>query len=177
MKKLLISITSLVIILLLILIQYNFLNTYPILGVCPSIGIVFLCVVAVTAGEKAGGIIGFIYGMLIDIFFGRNLGMYGLLYFATGYGFGLLKNKIAIENQLSLLFMIMSATVIFEMLNFIINKIFLGATTPVIYLIKVVLIESPYNVFLLYALYYPFSQWGKIVNRINKNYYLINEDY
>ena len=37
-------------------------------------------------------------------------------------------------------------------------------------------LEIPYNLFLLYALYFPFAEWGKVVNRTNKSYYSLDSN-
>ncbi len=176
MKKLLVSLTTFVIIVLLILMQFNFLNTFPLFGISPCIGIVFICMVSIVAGEKAGTIVGFVYGIIQDAFLGRTMFETAILYMILGYVIGRFRHKIAIDNQLSLIAVIVLSTIATESCNFIVNITVYKAPIEVLYLLKVISIEIFYNLFLLYICYLPFVSWGKVMNRTNNSYYSLENN-
>ncbi len=84
MKKAIIIIGSMLIILLLFLAQINLLNTTPLFGITPNVGIVFICALGMSAGSSIGGAFGFCYGFLYDVVFGRTFGVYSFLFLLIG---------------------------------------------------------------------------------------------
>lgn len=54
-------------------------------GIVPNLLIILTASFGFMRGEKSGLIIGFLCGLLIDIFFGEVIGFYSLLYMYVGY--------------------------------------------------------------------------------------------
>lgn len=57
-------------------------------GIVPNLIIVLTASYGFMRGEKAGLIIGFFSGLLVDIFFGSVIGFYALIYMYIGYANG-----------------------------------------------------------------------------------------
>jgi len=72
------------------LLQSTFFQAFSFAGVVPNLLIIITSVAGFAGGKKDGMITGFLCGILIDIFFGRILGLNALLYLYIGYlnGFG-----------------------------------------------------------------------------------------
>ena len=118
-----------------------------------------------------GGVTGAFYGLLIDTFCGKTLGVYFALFLILGAISGLFKNKISTNNKLSLAFMIIFGTVMIETIYVWFNKLSFGIDVTLLYYLKVVFLEIIYNMFLTYILFNPFIFWGEIINR-SRNAYL-----
>lgn len=54
-------------------------------GIVPNLLIVLAASFGFMRGEKTGLLIGFVCGLLVDIFFGNTIGFYALLYMYIGY--------------------------------------------------------------------------------------------
>lgn len=171
MKKVVSIIITFLTIILLILIQSNILNNLPLYGIIPNVGIAFVAITGILAGEKVGILVGATYGLLADCYFERTLGIYLGLFMLLGYISGKIQNKIAKDNRLGYVILISASTIIFELVRFNIGLMFLNYEFELLYLIKVILLEIIYNIFLTIIFYRPFAFWGEILNRSRKGYY------
>lgn len=72
-------------ILLCFLLQCTLFRGLSFGGIVPNLLIVLTASFGFMRGEKTGLLIGFFSGLLIDIFFGSNIGFYALLYMYIGY--------------------------------------------------------------------------------------------
>ncbi len=174
MKKVIVAFVTFLIILLLILIQHNFLNSFPLFGVYSNIGILFICVIGIIAGEYVGLAVGGVYGLLQDISFGRSLGESLIPFLIIGFIAGVFKKMISLDNQISLLLLIIFLTIVFEVVEALMFSILYGAQLEIMHLIKVIILEVIYNMFLGYVFYKPFMLWGEVINRSRKSYYSLN---
>lgn len=67
------------------LLQCTVFHTFAFGGIVPNLLIILTASFGFMRGEKSGLIIGFISGLLLDIFFGDVLGFYALVYMYVGY--------------------------------------------------------------------------------------------
>ena len=173
MKKTIVTLTTILITTLLIIFQIQILNKLPLYSVISNIGIVFVIMLSVKSNENIGGAIGILFGALLDTFYGLSLGKNILLYFLVGYGSGKIKRKISIDNNISIVILTITVTVIFELANLLFVFLeFRNASFELSYIVKVLILESIYNIFLTYVFYIPFSSWGEVLNRTRKGYYI-----
>ncbi len=96
------------------------------------------------------------------------------LYFAVGIASGFVKTKISKDNRLSLIFMVITSTIAFEIISNIFNMAIYGIEFEILYLLKVVIIEVLYNMFITYMLFRPLMYWGEMINRSRDGYYLLH---
>ena len=171
MKKVISIILTFLIIIVLILMQSNILNNIPLYGIIPNLGIVFISIIGILSGEKVGALVGATYGLLADCYFERTVGLYFGLFILLGYIAGKVQNKIAKDNRWGYIVLIVVATIIFELIRFNLGLIFLHYEFELLYLIKVIVIEIVYNMFLTFIFYRPFMFWGDVLNRSRKGYY------
>ena len=156
------------------MIQINLLNNFKILGVIPNIGIVLVCALGIVDGTHVGGVTGLVYGLIVDINFGKSVGVFMMLYLIIGVIAGYLKNKISKDNKLSLVFMVLITTIIFELINCGVSVMLYGTEFSFIYLMKVIFIEEAYNMFITFVLFRPLIYWGEYINRSMDSYYLLH---
>lgn len=159
---------------LILFLQSNFLNEFSLYGIIPNAGIVLVCALGIVSGEFVGGLSGVVYGMFVDIAFGKTIGLFLLLYFLIGICAGFLKNTFSKENKYALSLMVFAGTIIFEILTAILSSILFETSINYIYLLKVVCIEEIYNMFLTFIMYRPLVFWGEYINRTRDSYYLLH---
>lgn len=173
MKKVLITIVMFLVILLTIWFQLNFLNSIPLAGVIANIGIVLVAGLGLVSGEIFGGVIGLVYGLLLDIAVYRTLGIYTFLYMFTGMTAGFLNNKFAKENKISMVMLILLITVIFETIAYFLNVVLKQFDFQLSVWISVLLLESVYNMLLTVLLFKSITFLGDLLNRCKNSYYLL----
>lgn len=86
MKRIIIrNAISLLLIVACFVLQTTFFKQLAFAGIVPNLLIILVASFGFMRGEKSGLILGFICGLLVDIFFGEVLGMYALLHMYIGY--------------------------------------------------------------------------------------------
>lgn len=76
------------IIILCFLLQTTVLQAFSLASITPNLLIIFTSSMGFMRGKKDGLLVGFISGLLLDIFYGPLIGFYALLYMLIGYGNG-----------------------------------------------------------------------------------------
>ena len=173
MKKLLIVIITFIIICLFIYFQMFFLNSIPLSGVIPNVGIVLVSGLGLVSGKFVGGIIGGVYGLLIDISYGRNVGLYTATYLLVGIISGYLNKSFSKGNRISMIMLILICTSFFEVVAYLFNIILNGFELDLKILIIKLILESVYNVFLTIIFFKPIMLYGDILNKTKNSYYLL----
>lgn len=82
------------------LIETTFGNVISLAGIIPNLVLIVVCMFALLRGKKAGLILGFFAGLLIDIFYGYFdvIGINALLYMYIGFINGIFNDIIYIKN-------------------------------------------------------------------------------
>ena len=172
MKKILVVLLTIIVLLLFMWLQINVFNYYALFGVIPNIGIILIAAISLYAGKNIGAVTGFFYGFLFDSCFTTYFGCYTLLFTLMGYAIGQIKGKFALDNKMSLPIIVAISTIIIEILNLLILNLKQTAfDINIVYILKVLLLESTYNVFLTLLAYKPLMMLGDIINRSRRAYY------
>lgn len=173
MKKILMVLIMFIIICLSIWFQIGFLNSIPLSGVIANFGIVLVAGLGLLTGGFIGGITGAVYGLLIDVSFGRGLGIYMALYALCGFVSGKLNNSFSKGNQVSMVMLIFICTVLFETVAYLLNIILNRFDFSLKMLIINLILESAYNMLLAIIFFKPISFLGDILNKTKNSYYLL----
>ena len=173
MKKVFMAIVSFLLLWVGIGFQINFLNSIPLMGVTANLGIVLVAGLGLVSGKLIGGVIGGIYGFFIDLTLGRCVGLYTLLYCLTGLIAGYLNHNFAKENKLSMVMLILFATIVFESLVYFFAVLFRHFDFSFQSWFETIVLETLYNIFLTFLLFRPIAFWGDILNHCKNSYYLL----
>jgi rod shape-determining protein MreD len=118
------------------------------------------------------GLIGFFFGLLRDIFFGKLLGVYALIYMLIGYFSGKPFRYFYRENYFVPVILCFCMTIIFELIVFIINFNIFSKDSYFIYsLTKIIFVEATYNALLIFILYRFFYFLDMIIEKQKNMYY------
>lgn len=153
MKKFLIIIISFIIFLILYFLQINFFNWFNLWGIKPNLFVLLVLCIGLFAGRSMGSILGMLYGFLLDLFIGKNIGVTGIILGIVGFAGGYLDKNFSKNSKLTIIIMCIGSTAIYETLQYFINIIRSQINIEIISFVKILLIESLYNAILVIILY------------------------
>ena len=153
--------------------QFNILNLIPLFGVTANIGIIFVVALGILCGKTAGITLGLTYGILSDILLGKSIGVYMILYLLIGYLSGKISYSFSKENKSSIVMMSALATLIFEVICYLMFVIIYGYEFEFFGTIGTIILECIYNIFVAWFFFKPFSFLAEIINKGKRSYYLL----
>lgn len=119
MKKVWISIIVFLIMWLSILLQINWFNVVTLAGTVANLGIVIVVAIGLMCDKTIGGIIGFVYGLMLDIVCGKSIGIYLLSYMLLGLVSGKIGKGFSKDNKTTLIAMVGISTLVFEIFTYV----------------------------------------------------------
>ncbi len=167
MKKLFINIMLLITFIIIYLLQSNFFTWFTIAGVMPNLFIIFVLFIGLYAHKSMGGIYGIIFGLFIDLFISKKVGITAIMLGTIGIIGTMLDKNFSKENRITIIIMVAACTIIFETGKYIMEYFVYKTYIQIIPFIQILLIECIYNV-ILTTLIYPVIQ--KFGSKIEKEY-------
>lgn len=172
-KKLLVSLIVFVLICMAIWFQINFINIFTFFGVAANLAIVIVVGIGILTGKIPGAIAGATYGILLDILFGKSLGIYFLIYGALGYVCGECGKGFSKDNKATIILMVALFTAIVELVTNIIFIILYDYSFEIFTFFEITVKEIIYNTILARLLIKPISGISEIINKCKNSYYLL----
>ena len=108
-----------IIIIVTYLLQITIIPELTVFGINPNLILIVVCSIAFLFGSTSGGVVGFCCGMLIDLYYGRNIGLNALLYLYIGIVLGSFNKRIFKDNYLVILVFMIFTTFIYEMITYV----------------------------------------------------------
>lgn len=153
MKKLITNIILIITFIIIYFLQVNLFSWFKIAGVMPNIFIIFILFIGLYYNKVAGTTYGIILGILLDFFIGKKVGISAIMLGAIGLIGGLFDKNFSKESRFTIMVMVVVSTLIYEIGAYIIGYFIYGYSFEVLSAIKILLIESIYNVILTIILY------------------------
>ena len=104
-------------------------------------------------GRTMGTIYGIMAGILIDFWVGKNIGLTSLALALIGIISGALEKTLSKDSRITILLMGVICTIIYEIALYFLQFIVLGINVEILNFIKILLIETIYNILLIIILY------------------------
>ncbi len=145
--------------------QENVFNAFTISGIKPNLFIIYILFIGLFANQFVGISFGVICGLILDLLYGKAIGVSAIMLCAIGYLGSYFDKNFSKENKITIIFMVVGATLIFEFGTYFINSIILEFDREYFNFIRIVLIEIIYNVLLSIILYPLFQKLGYLVDR------------
>lgn len=153
--------------------QSNFFTWFNIAGVMPNLFVVLIMLVGLFIKKKSGFIFGIIFGLLLDLFIGLKVGINAISLAVVGIVAEILDKNFSKDNRITVMFLTCILTVLAEIITYILQILFCNASIQVLEFIKVLIIETIYNAFLIAIIYPAFLSFGeKIENDFTANSFL-----
>ncbi len=167
MKKTVITILMIGIFLIIYLLQANLFSWFNLAGVKPNLFVIFILMIGLFSGERRGLTYGIIFGVLLDLFIGKNVGISGIMFGVIGFLGGVLDKNFSKDSRFTLIIMIILSTCLFEIGSAVFHHFVNSANIPIFYFIRVLLVENIYNMIITIILYPLIT---KIGYKLEKNY-------
>lgn len=170
MKNNILTILYIIILILLVyLIQLYFINERELFGVKPNLILILSIVISLWFGVYIGGISSLIIGIFTDMLFG-NIGIFTISYTIVGIIVGILNNNYRKESKMSLVYVTIIATFVFEISEYLCYLFLFNISSSIFYLLKQIVISSLLNIVIVYIIYSViFKITESIEDRIIKN--------
>ena len=166
MKKTIINISLVVIAYFLYFLQSNFFNWFTIAGVMPNLFVIFILFIGLFYGKTAGIVYGLIIGMVLDLVLGKQIGINMITLGIIGFLAALFDKNFSKDSRATIMFMVLGATIIFEVMVYVANVILYAINIELFNFIKILAIEVIYNLILTIIIYPLIQKFG---------YYIENE--
>lgn len=166
MKKFIINIELIITIFLIYFLQANFFNWFNISGIMPNLFVILALFIGLFAGKTMGTIYGITVGLLLDFIIGTKIGINAVALGLIGLLAAVFDKSFSKDSRMTIMFMVLGSTIIYEVISYILRYLFVGANIEVFNFIKVLIVEIIFNL-LLTIIIYPLIQ--------KSGYYIENE--
>lgn len=153
MKKIFINIAIIISFIFIYLIQANFFTWFKIAGVMPNLLIILMLYIGLFMGRTSAIAYGVIFGILVDIFVSKRLGITSIMLAITGLAADIFDKNFSKDNRITVMAMVAISTIIYEIGTYILSYAILNINVEILAFSKILLIETIYNVILTIILY------------------------
>lgn len=153
MKKALTIVYLLLFILIIFVFQMYIIDERELFGVKPNLILISVIVVSLWFGLYTGSIYSVIIGIITDMLFGNNIGLFTIGYAITGVIIGFFNYNYRKENKIALLYLTFIATAIFELIEYIIYFVITKEYTSILYFVYQIILTSILNIVIVYVVY------------------------
>jgi len=166
LKKTLINVFLIITAIIIYYLQSNFFMWFNIAGVKPNLFVVLALFIGLFANRTMGIAYGVGIGALIDILIGKTIGIYSISLGIVGFLAAVFDKNFSKDSRMTIIFMVAGSTIIFEIINYLLNYMILGINAEILNFIIILAIEVIYNIILTIILYSLIQKFG---------YYIENE--
>lgn len=153
MKKILINIAIIISFVFIYLLQANLFTWFKIAGVMPNLLVILMLYIGLFMGRNSSIAYGAIFGILVDIFISRKLGITSIMLIIIGIIADLFDKNFSKDNRITVMAMVAIITIIYEIGSYMLNYTFLNINVEILSFGKILLIETLYNIILTIIIY------------------------
>lgn len=153
MKKAIVIIGIFITFLIIYFLQANFFSWFTIAGIKPNLFVILVLFISLFVGTKVGISYGIILGLFLDIVLGKNLGIYTIMLTTIAILGSYLDKNFSKDSRITIMLMVMVATLLFEVGSYILSMIFLDINVEVLHFIKILIAEIIYNAIITIIIY------------------------
>lgn len=166
MKKTIINIILIVMAFIIYLLQSNFFSWFTIAGIMPNVFVILVLFIGLFASRTMGTAYGAAIGLFLDFTIGNKVGIYAISLGIIGFLAGVFDKNFSKDSRMTIMVMVLGATAVFEILNYVLNYIFLEINIEIFNFIKILIAEIIYNSIITIIIYPLIQEFG---------YYIENE--
>lgn len=165
MKKFTIVISLIIFFFIIYFLQVNIFSSFTIAGISPNLFIIYVLFIGLYANQFWGITLGVIFGLIIDLIFGKTIGITAVMLCIIGFLGSYFDKNFSKENKLTIIFMIAGTTLIYEFGVYFLNSIILEFDREYFYFARIVIVEIIYNILLTIIIYPLIQKIGYIIDR------------
>lgn len=167
MKKAGIVVSLILSFIIIYLLQANFFTWFNLGGVKPNLFVILVLTIGLFAGKLRGATFGIIFGIALDCFMSKSIGISGIMLGTVGFLGGYLDKNFSKDSRITIITIIVITTFLYEVGMIIFNYFINEAQIGIWYLIRTVMIELIYNAIITIIIYPLIMKFGY---RIEENY-------
>ena len=156
MKKALIYISLIFVFIFIYLIQSLFFVKFTIAGVKPNIIIILVLFIGLFIGRSRG----IIYGIFMDLWIGKHIGITSICLAIVGIIGGAFDKNFSKDSRIVILLIGAFCTVVYEILLYIFQIIFFQVSVEIFPFLKILAIETIYNILVIIIIYPIIKNFG-----------------
>lgn len=152
------------IIIICFLLQTSCFRYFTLAGIVPNLLLIPTMAFGVMRGRKEGMLVGFVSGLLLDIFYGSVIGPYALLYMYLGYINGFFHRVYYMEDLLLPMIMAGVNDLAYNLIVYIVSYLMRNRLDIGFYFLHVILPEVVYTMLMTLIIYKPLvkiNRWLK----------------
>lgn len=153
MKKFGIILCLILSFLIIYLLQVNFFSWFNLAGVKPNLFVILVLIIGLFSGRSIGTTFGILFGLALDFFLAKSIGISALMLGIVGFMGGYLDKSFSKDSRVTMITMIALATFIYEIGIIIFNLFINNANLSVWYIIKTLIIELIFNSIITIIIY------------------------
>lgn len=157
MKKTITIVALILTFLIIYFLQANFFSWFTIATIKPNLFVILVLFISLFLGMKYGITFGLIFGLYLDIVLGKSIEINAIMLTIVGIIGGYFDKNFSKDSRITIMLMVIGATVIFELGSYILSIIILNTNIEILSFIKIIIIEVLYNA-ILTAILYPLIQ-------------------
>jgi len=169
LKKTIINIILIVTALIIYYLQSNLFTWFNIAGIKPNLFIILVLFIGLFTNRTMGTVYGVIIGLTLDFLLGNKIGICAVTLGVIGFLSAVFDKNFSKDSRMTIMFMVLGATIIYESLNYILNYIFLSTQIEIIEFIIILTIEIIFNLLLTIILYPLIQKFGYYMESEYKN--------
>lgn len=177
LKKLIINILIILVAFIIYFLQSNFFNWFTISGVMPNLFVIFILFIGLFSNRMTGMVYGVIIGSILDLAIGTQIGINAVGLGIIGFLAATFDKNFSKDSRATIMIMVLVATLIYEVIVYILNYIIFSINVEIINFIKILSIEIIYNLIIVIIIYPLFQKFGYSIeneykgNRILTRYF------
>lgn len=153
MKKTVVAFLIIIIFLIIYLLQSNLFSWFNLAGIRPNLFVILVLMIGLFLGESRGVTWGIIFGITLDFFIGKSIGISGIMLGIIGVIGGFLDKNFSKDSRLTMIIMIVITTSLYETGSYLFNHFVNDANMSISIFIKILIFENLFNVILTIILY------------------------
>ncbi len=163
MKKIIINISLIATAMVIYLLQANFFSWFSISGIMPNLFVIFILFIGLFGNKTMGTIYGIVIGLLLDLILGTKIGINMVGLGLIGFLATLFDKNFSKDSRMTIMVMVVVATIIFEVISYLIRYVWVVINLEIINFIKILVIEIIYNVIITIIIYPLIQKFGYII--------------
>lgn len=168
MKKTIITFIIIITFLIIYLLQSNLFSWFNLAGIKPNLFVICILMIGLFAGESRGITLGIIFGISLDFFIGKSVGISGIMLGIIGFLGGYLDKNFSKDSRFTMIIMIVISTCLYEVGSYLFNHFVNDAHISGWLFIKMLMIENVFNIIITIILYPIIVKLGYQLEKIYK---------
>lgn len=160
MKKLVINLFLILTFFVIYFLQSNFFTWFNIAGIMPNLFVVLVLFVGLFTNKTVGTIYGIVIGLILDLLFGTKIGIQASALGLVGFLSAIFDKNFSKDSRMTIMLMVIGSTIIVEILNYLINYMFIGINVEIFSFIKILILEVIFNTLLTIIIYPMIQKFG-----------------